>query len=95
MEVLLQPRAAWRSSFQTGARWCRCCAVRTIPAVTGPTGSLLRSLPSESSDLDVVLDDAIVEAAWKRRVYPRRVLPHAVRSLKAERKLLVRLDRLG
>ncbi|CAF89539.1 unnamed protein product [Tetraodon nigroviridis] len=42
----------------------------------------------ESSDLDVVLDDAIVEAAWKRRVYPRRVLPHAVRSLKAERKLL-------
>lgn len=52
---------------------------------------LLLSLlsPAESSDLDVVLDDTIVEAAWKRRVYPKRILTHVVHTLKAERKLLV------
>lgn len=42
----------------------------------------------ESTDLDVVLDDTIVEAAWKRRVYPKRILPHVVHSLRAERKLM-------
>ncbi|XP_011610120.2 kinetochore-associated protein NSL1 homolog isoform X1 [Takifugu rubripes] len=42
----------------------------------------------EATDLDVLLDDTIVEAAWKRRVYPKRILPHVVHSLKAERKLL-------
>lgn len=55
---------------------------------------LLLSLlsPAESSDLDVVLDDTIVEAAWKRRVYPKRILTHVVHTLKAERKLLVGLS---
>lgn len=50
--------------------------------------------PAESSDLDVLLDDTIVEAAWKRRVYPKRILPHVVHSLRAERKLMVGLERL-
>lgn len=50
--------------------------------------------PAESTDLDDVLDDAIVEAAWKRRVYPKRILPHVVHSLKAERKLMVGLQQL-
>lgn len=45
--------------------------------------------PAESTDLDVLLDDAIVEAAWKRRVYPKRVLEHVVHSLRAERRLMV------
>lgn len=50
--------------------------------------------PAESTDLDVVLDDTIVEAAWKRRVYPKRILPHVVHSLRAERKLMVGSERL-
>lgn len=54
-----------------------------------PIVDLLWTRPAESSDLDAVLDDAIVEAAWKRRVYPKRILPHVVHSLKAERKLMV------
>lgn len=50
--------------------------------------------PAESTDLDVLLDDAIVEAAWKRRVYPKRILEHVVHSLRAERKLMVGVERL-
>ncbi|KAM6964896.1 kinetochore-associated protein NSL1 homolog [Aplochiton taeniatus] len=42
----------------------------------------------EASVLDTCLDDQIVETTRKRRRYPKEILPHAVRSLKAQRKLL-------
>ncbi|XP_068564412.1 kinetochore-associated protein NSL1 homolog [Cebidichthys violaceus] len=38
-------------------------------------------------DLESVLDDAIVETARRRRAYPKKILPHVVHSLRAERKL--------
>lgn len=40
------------------------------------------------ASLDNLLDDSIVETARKRRKYPQEILPHVVRSLKAERKLM-------
>lgn len=42
----------------------------------------------ECASLDDLLDDSIVETARKRRKYPLEILPHVVRSLKAERKLM-------
>ncbi|XP_047429528.1 kinetochore-associated protein NSL1 homolog isoform X2 [Mugil cephalus] len=42
----------------------------------------------EATDLESVLDDAIVETTRRRRVYPRQILPHAVHALKAERKIM-------
>ncbi|XP_053193541.1 kinetochore-associated protein NSL1 homolog [Scomber japonicus] len=42
----------------------------------------------EADDLDSQLDDTIVEATRKRRTYPKKILLHAVHSLKAERKLM-------
>lgn len=50
--------------------------------------------PAESTDLDIILDDAIVEAARKRCIYPKRILPHVVHAFKAERKLMVGLQKL-
>lgn len=48
------------------------------------------SLPAdEAIDLDGLLDDTIVETTWRRRTYPKQILPHVVHSLKAERKLMV------
>lgn len=48
-----------------------------------------RSAEDDGVDLESLLDDTIVETTWRRRVYPRRILPHVVHSLKAERKLVV------
>ncbi|XP_054616871.1 kinetochore-associated protein NSL1 homolog [Dunckerocampus dactyliophorus] len=42
----------------------------------------------EGDDWESQLDDAIVETARRRGTYPRRILPHVVQALKAERKLL-------
>ncbi|XP_072296795.1 kinetochore-associated protein NSL1 homolog [Eucyclogobius newberryi] len=42
----------------------------------------------EEVDLESQLDDVIVETSSKRRTYPRKVLPHVVHALKAERKLM-------
>uniref|UniRef100_A0A8C6TPK7 NSL1 component of MIS12 kinetochore complex n=1 Tax=Neogobius melanostomus TaxID=47308 RepID=A0A8C6TPK7_9GOBI len=42
----------------------------------------------EEVDLDGQLDDVIVETSNKRRTYPRKILPHVVHALKAERKIL-------
>ncbi|XP_044025145.1 kinetochore-associated protein NSL1 homolog isoform X2 [Siniperca chuatsi] len=42
----------------------------------------------EAVDLESLLDDTIVETTRRRRTYPRRILPHVVHSLKAERKLM-------
>ncbi|KAM4713145.1 kinetochore-associated protein NSL1 homolog [Anableps anableps] len=42
----------------------------------------------EALDLESLLDDAILDATWRRRAYPKRILPLAVRGLKAERKIL-------
>ncbi|TNN39200.1 Kinetochore-associated protein NSL1 [Liparis tanakae] len=39
-------------------------------------------------DLESLLDDAVVEAARRRRAYPKKILPHVVHALKAERKLM-------
>lgn len=41
-------------------------------------------------DLESQLDDAIVETSYRRYAYPKKILPHAVHALKAERELLVR-----
>ncbi|XP_068199350.1 kinetochore-associated protein NSL1 homolog isoform X3 [Antennarius striatus] len=42
-------------------------------------------------ELESLLDDAIVDTSWRRRCYPRQILPHVIHALKAERKLMVRL----
>lgn len=56
---------------------------------------LVNGLPWEEApnneneyDLDDQLDEAMVETAWRRRRYPKVILPHAVHALKAERKIL-------
>lgn len=47
------------------------------------------SAEDEAVDLESLLDDTIVETTRRRRTYPRKILPHVVHSLKAERKLMV------
>ncbi|XP_036942959.1 kinetochore-associated protein NSL1 homolog [Acanthopagrus latus] len=42
----------------------------------------------EDVDLDSLLDDTIVETTRRRRAYPKKILPHVVHSLKAERKIM-------
>ncbi|XP_033846973.1 kinetochore-associated protein NSL1 homolog [Periophthalmus magnuspinnatus] len=42
----------------------------------------------EEVDLESQLDDMIVETSSKRRTYPRKILPHVVHALKAERKIM-------
>ncbi|XP_059212290.1 kinetochore-associated protein NSL1 homolog [Centropristis striata] len=42
----------------------------------------------EAVNLEGLLDDSIVETTRRRRTFPRKILPHVVHSLKAERKLL-------
>ncbi|KAM8831505.1 kinetochore-associated protein NSL1 homolog [Spinachia spinachia] len=42
----------------------------------------------EALDLEGLLDDAIVEAARRRRAYPKEILPHVVHSLRAQRSLM-------
>ncbi|XP_031722058.1 kinetochore-associated protein NSL1 homolog [Anarrhichthys ocellatus] len=42
----------------------------------------------EAMDLESLLDDTIVETTRRRRTYPKKILPHVVHSLKAERKLM-------
>ncbi|CAK6979353.1 kinetochore-associated protein NSL1 homolog [Scomber scombrus] len=42
----------------------------------------------EADDLESQLDDNIVEATRRRRAYPKKILRHAVHSLKADRKLM-------
>lgn len=46
-------------------------------------------LDYDCSMVDDLLDEKIVQTSWKRSVYPKKILPYFVRSLKAERKLLV------
>uniref|UniRef100_A0A3B3ZYF6 NSL1 component of MIS12 kinetochore complex n=1 Tax=Periophthalmus magnuspinnatus TaxID=409849 RepID=A0A3B3ZYF6_9GOBI len=45
-------------------------------------------LVNEEVDLESQLDDVIVETSSKRRTYPRKILPHVVHALKAERKIM-------
>ncbi|KAK5852596.1 hypothetical protein PBY51_006448 [Eleginops maclovinus] len=42
----------------------------------------------EAQDLGNLLDDTIVETTRRRCSYPKKILPHVVHSLKAERKLM-------
>ncbi|XP_026773299.3 kinetochore-associated protein NSL1 homolog [Pangasianodon hypophthalmus] len=42
----------------------------------------------ECGAVDDLLDEKIVQTSWKRSVYPKKILPYFVRSLKAERKLM-------
>ncbi|XP_043962966.1 kinetochore-associated protein NSL1 homolog [Gambusia affinis] len=42
----------------------------------------------EALDLESLLDDSILDTAWRRHSYPKRILPHVVHALKAERKVL-------
>lgn len=51
------------------------------------------SAVDEAVDLEATLDETIVETTWKRRTYPKQILPHVVHALKAERKLMVGVRR--
>ncbi|KAF5900153.1 kinetochore-associated protein NSL1, partial [Clarias magur] len=42
----------------------------------------------ECSTMDDLLDEKIVQTSWKRSIYPKKILPYFIRSLKAERKLM-------
>lgn len=42
-----------------------------------------------AADEEAELDELLVEATWRRRTFPRQILPHVVHGLKAERKLMV------
>uniref|UniRef100_A0AAY4B1T3 Uncharacterized protein n=1 Tax=Denticeps clupeoides TaxID=299321 RepID=A0AAY4B1T3_9TELE len=46
--------------------------------------------PSEDERgiLNDLLDEEIVQTTWKRRCYSKKILPHVVRALKSERKLM-------
>ncbi|XP_060739259.1 kinetochore-associated protein NSL1 homolog [Tachysurus vachellii] len=46
----------------------------------------------ECSTVDDLLDEKIVQTSWKRSLYPKKILPYFVRSLKAERKLMGLLE---
>ncbi|KAF4092209.1 hypothetical protein AMELA_G00018350 [Ameiurus melas] len=46
----------------------------------------------ECSTVDDLLDEKIVQTSWKRSIYPKKILPYFVRSLKAERKLMGLFD---
>ncbi|XP_060907530.1 kinetochore-associated protein NSL1 homolog [Labrus mixtus] len=43
---------------------------------------------SEAVDLERLLDDTLVETTRRRRTYPRKILPHVIHSLKAQRKIM-------
>uniref|UniRef100_A0A3B3CVA4 NSL1 component of MIS12 kinetochore complex n=1 Tax=Oryzias melastigma TaxID=30732 RepID=A0A3B3CVA4_ORYME len=43
----------------------------------------------QAMDVESLLDETIVETARRRRTFPLKILPHAVQSLKAERKIMV------
>ncbi|XP_054878962.1 kinetochore-associated protein NSL1 homolog [Poeciliopsis prolifica] len=42
----------------------------------------------EAMDLESHLDDSILDTTWRRRSCPKRILPHVVHALKAQRKVL-------
>uniref|UniRef100_A0A3Q0SFG0 NSL1 component of MIS12 kinetochore complex n=1 Tax=Amphilophus citrinellus TaxID=61819 RepID=A0A3Q0SFG0_AMPCI len=42
----------------------------------------------EAIDLESLLDDTIVETTRRRRTFPKKILPHVVHALKAERKVM-------
>ncbi|CAN9507503.1 unnamed protein product [Ophioblennius macclurei] len=42
----------------------------------------------EAVDLETRLDDTIVETTRRRRTFPKRILPHMVHALKAQRKVI-------
>ncbi|KAM9339276.1 kinetochore-associated protein NSL1 homolog [Symphorus nematophorus] len=42
----------------------------------------------EALDPESLLDDTIVETTRRRRTYPKKILPHVVQSLRAERKIM-------
>ncbi|XP_075871413.1 kinetochore-associated protein NSL1 homolog [Nelusetta ayraudi] len=42
----------------------------------------------EAADVEAELDELLVEATWRRRTFPRQIVPHVVHGLKAERKLM-------
>ncbi|KAM9354528.1 kinetochore-associated protein NSL1 homolog isoform 4-T4 [Pholidichthys leucotaenia] len=42
----------------------------------------------EAVDVESLLDETIVETTRRRRVFPKKILPHVVHALKAERKIM-------
>uniref|UniRef100_A0A3Q4H5G0 NSL1 component of MIS12 kinetochore complex n=1 Tax=Neolamprologus brichardi TaxID=32507 RepID=A0A3Q4H5G0_NEOBR len=42
----------------------------------------------DDEDLESLLDDTIVETTRRRRTFPKKILPHVVHALKAERKIM-------
>ncbi|XP_070843810.1 kinetochore-associated protein NSL1 homolog isoform X1 [Chaetodon trifascialis] len=63
-------------------------AVQDNVLVNGQAWGEAPDVEAEDVDLDSLLDDTIVETTRRRRAYPRKILPHVVHSLKAERKLM-------
>lgn len=49
------------------------------------------SAEDEAVDLESLLDDTTVETTRRRRTFPKKILPHVVHALKAERKIMVGL----
>ncbi|XP_034018670.1 kinetochore-associated protein NSL1 homolog [Thalassophryne amazonica] len=68
-------------------------AVRDNVLVKGKRWDEAPDEEDESVDLESLLDDTIVETSRRRRTYPRKILPHVVHSLKAERKLMTLFER--
>ncbi|XP_024147093.1 kinetochore-associated protein NSL1 homolog isoform X1 [Oryzias melastigma] len=48
----------------------------------------------QAMDVESLLDETIVETARRRRTFPLKILPHAVQSLKAERKIMGLYERV-
>ncbi|CAI5684592.1 unnamed protein product [Oreochromis niloticus] len=42
----------------------------------------------EAVDLESLLDDTVVETTRRRRTFPKKILPHVVHALRAERKIM-------
>lgn len=86
----------WGSTcWWTDSRGTRLQTWKVLPV--GPAGPVLvplrltrmSSSDEEALDLESLLDDSILDTAWRRHSYPKRILPHVVHALKAERKVLV------
>ncbi|KAM6915090.1 kinetochore-associated protein NSL1 homolog [Xenentodon cancila] len=65
-------------------------AVQVNVLVNGQTWEEAPDAEAEEEivDLESLLDDTIVETTRRRRTYPKKILPHVVHGLKAQRKIM-------
>lgn len=80
----------WTDSRGTRLQTWKVLPVRPAGPVLVPLClTRMSSSDEEALGLDSLLDDSILDTAWRRRSYPKRILVHVVHALKAERKVLV------